>query len=59
MYKKSPTAVKQLGIDVRSDIQVYLNVSPFVDSAFTAQAVHVRFCVLAGHSQAGKLPVIP
>ena len=37
------------GFNVRSDIEIYLNVSPFVDSALTAQAVHARFCVLAGH----------
>ena len=35
--------------DSQLDIKVYPNVLPFVNSAFTAQAVHVRFCVLTGH----------
>ena len=46
---KLPNHGRGWGVTVRSDIKVYLNVSPFVDSAFTAQAVHVRFCVFAGH----------
>ena len=40
------------------DIQVYLNVSPFVDSAFAALAVHVSLCIGAGHFEAGEFPVI-
>ena len=46
------------GFNVRSDIEIYLNVSPFVDSAFAALAVHVSLCIGAGHFEAGVLPVI-
>ena len=46
------------GFNIRSDIQVYLNVSPFVDSAFAALAVHVSLRIGAGHFEAGEFPVI-
>ena len=46
------------GFNVRSDIEIYLNVSPFVDSAFAALAVHVSLCIGAGHFEAGEFPVI-
>ena len=40
------------------DIEIYLNVSPFVDSVFAALAVHVSLRISAGHFEAGKFPVI-
>ena len=45
------------GFNVRSDIEIYLNVSPFVDSAFATLAVHVSLCILAGHCEASGLLV--
>ena len=46
------------GFNIRSDIKIYLNVSPFVDSAFAALAIHVGLCIGAGHFEAGELPAI-
>ena len=46
------------GFNVRLDIEIYLNVSPFVDSAFAALAVHVGLGIGVGHFEAGELLVI-
>ena len=54
--QKSPTA-EMVG-DSQLDIKVYLNVRPFVDSAFTAHAVHVRFCIFAGYEERREQQVI-
>ena len=40
------------------DIKIYPNVLPFVNSAFTAQAVHIRFRIFACHKESGKQLVI-
>ena len=40
------------------DIQVYLNVVPFVDSALLTEGVGVLFRVLAGHAECCELPGI-
>ena len=40
------------------DIQVYLNVVPFVDSALLTEGVGVLLRVLAGHAECCELPVI-
>ena len=57
-YNKNPRFMMNRGFNVRSDIEIYLNVSPFVDSAFAALAVHVGLCISAGHFEAGEFPVI-
>ena len=54
--QKSPTA-ETVG-DSGLDIKVYPNVLPFVNSAFTAQAVHVRFRIFACHKECRKQQVI-
>ena len=54
--QKSPTA-EAVG-DSQLDIKVYPNVLPFVNSAFAAQAVHVRFRIFAGHSEGGKQQIV-
>ena len=47
--QKSPTA-EAVG-DSQLDIKVYPNVFPLMNSAFTAHAVHVRFCIFAGYEE--------
>ena len=54
--QKSPTA-ETVG-DSGLDIKVYPNVFPFVNSAFTAQAVHVRFRILVSYKECGKQQVV-
>ena len=54
--QKSPTA-ETVG-DSQLDIKVYPNVFPFVNSAFTAQAVHVRFRIFVSYNECGKQQVI-
>ena len=54
--KKSPTAVA-VG-DSQLDIKVYPNVLPFVNSAFIAQAVHVRFRIFACHKKRRKQQIM-
>ena len=53
---KSPTA-ETVG-DSRLDIKGYPNVFPFVNSAFIAHAVHVRFCIFAGYEERREQQVI-
>ena len=50
--QKSPTA-EAVG-DSQLNIKVYPNVLPFVNSAFTAHAVQIRFCIFAGYEERGK-----
>lgn len=54
--KKSPIA-ETVG-DSMSDIEIYPNVTPFVDSALAAQAVHKRLRIRKGNHQRGEFPVI-
>ena len=54
--QKSPTAVA-VG-DSQLDIKVYPNVLPLVNSALTAHAVHVRFCIFAGYEERREQQVI-
>ena len=54
--QKSPTA-EAVG-DSGLDIKVYPNVLPFVNSAFTAQAVHIRFRIFVSYKECRKQQVI-
>jgi hypothetical protein len=54
--QKSPTA-ETVG-DSMLDIEIYPNVTPFVDSALAAQAVHERLRILKRNHQRGEFPVI-
>ena len=54
--KQSPTA-ETVG-DSQLDIKVYPNVLPFVNSAFIAQAVQIRFRIFACHKECRKQQVI-
>ena len=54
--KQSPTA-ETVG-DSGLDIKVYPNVLPFVNFAFTAQAVHVRFRIFVSYKECRKQQVI-
>ena len=54
--QKSPTAVA-VG-DSMSDIEIYPNVTPFVDSPLAAQTVHKPLCILKRNQQRGEFPVI-
>ena len=56
--QKSPTAetAETVG-DSQLNIKVYLKVRPLVDSALTAEAVHVCFCIFAGHNEGSELLV--
>ena len=54
--QKSPTA-ETVG-DSGLDIKVYPNVFPFVNSAFIAHAVQIRFCIFAGYEKRRKQQVI-
>lgn len=54
--KKSPTA-ETVG-DSMSDIEIYPNVTPFVDSAAATQTVQVPLRICEGDHQRGKLPEI-
>ena len=39
------------------DIKIYPNIRPLMDSAFGAEAVHVRFCIFTGHNKGSELLV--
>ena len=39
------------------DIKIYPNIRPLMDSAFDAEAVHVRFCIFTGHNKGSDLLV--
>ena len=54
--QKSPTA-SAVG-DSQLDIKVYPDVFPLMNSAFTAHAVHVRFCIFAGYEERREQQVI-
>ena len=54
--QKSPTA-ETVG-DSQLDIKVYPNVFPFVNSAFIAHAVQIRFRIFACHKECRKQQVI-
>ena len=54
--QKSPTA-EAVG-DSGLDIKVYPNVFPLMNSALTAHAVHVRFCIFAGYEERREQQVI-
>ena len=54
--KQSPTA-ETVG-DSGLDIKVYPDVFPLMNSAFTAHAVHVRFCIFAGYEERREQQVI-
>ena len=54
--QKSPTA-ETVG-DSQLDIKVYPNIFPFMNSAFIADAIHVRFCIFEGYEKRGKQWII-
>ena len=54
--QKSPTAVA-VG-DSQLNIKVYPNVLPFVNSAFIAHAVQIRFRIFVSYKECGKQQVI-
>ena len=54
--KQSPTA-ETVG-DSQLDIKVYPNVLPFVNSAFIAHTVQIRFRIFAGYEKRREQQVI-
>ena len=58
-YAKTPQLRSQLGSNVRSDIQVYLDVLELVHSAAGGEGVEVLFCILNRDSEGSETLVIP
>ena len=53
---KTPPVHEELGARLL-DIKIYPNIRPLMDSAFDAEAVHVRFCIFTGHNKGSELLV--
>ena len=57
-HKRQKTSTAEAVGDSQLDIKVYPNVFPFVNSAFTAQAVYVRFRIFVSYKECRKQQVI-
>jgi hypothetical protein len=54
--QKTPPVHEELGARLL-DIKIYPNIRPLMDSALTAQAVHICFRISTGHNKGSDLLV--
>lgn len=57
--QKLPNCRSSWGVNVRSDIQIYLDVLELVHSAASGEGVEVLFCILNRDCEGSELLVIP